>query len=71
MKKTDDMILRSIFLAPKTDSEFRRRAFNMDISRGELLRMFIEFGRVYLEQNSNIDSDNLQRDLDKLLKKNK
>jgi hypothetical protein len=43
----------------------------MDMPRGELLRIFIEFGREFLEQNIGIDADKLRADLDKLLKKDK
>lgn len=47
----EQRVLRSIFLDPQTDSEYRRLAFMMGSDRQELMRLFLDFGKEFLRQN--------------------
>ena len=44
-----DMILRSLHIKPTMDSEYRRRAFAMGVSKAELMRTVLEFGEKILK----------------------
>lgn len=46
--KTKDLSLRSLHLKPAMDSEYRRQAFIMGVSKAALMRLVLEFGEKIL-----------------------
>ena len=71
----DKRILRSIFLDPQTDSEYRRFAFMVGAGKQELMRIVLEFGKEFLRQNADkgirYDEESLKAALDEMLESNK
>jgi len=43
------LVLRSLHLDPAMDSEYRRMAYMMDVSKAELMRTVLEFGEKILK----------------------
>jgi hypothetical protein len=44
MAKTANMVLRSLFVPPHVDEQLREAAFRQGVTKGSLMRHFIEHG---------------------------